>query len=733
MTPELLSSLKPKRMQTSRRAFLIGSGLIGGTLVLGLGSTRASAADALPAFMTPQKVMSPFDVYLQIKPDGALHIMSSQFEMGQGVYNMIATLVAEEFDFDWSTMTISGVFGDVANYGNLKQGGAFQITGGSSSASSSFMRYRQAGAIARDMIVGAATEQWNVPADTIRIEKSRVISGDKSESIGAFVVAAATMPVPEVAELKPKKDWAYIGNKDARRFDTRALSTGQQQYIGDIKMDGLVSAVPVHPPQFKAKVKSFDAAKAKAVKGVIDVVSTPLGLAVVAENTWAAMKGREALTVEWDDSAAEKRSTSDIETEIRAALKAGGKVTAHTDGDVVAGLAAGTKTVEAQFEFPYLAHAAMEPLNAIARINADGTVEVWGGHQMPIVHAGVAAGTAGTTPDKVTLHVVHSGGGFGRRATTGGEVVAETVAAAKAVGRPVRLQYTREDDMRAGFYRPMFGHALKAAVDNDGNITGWQHHIAGGSLLRGTPFEGAIQNNVDNSMLEGAEKLPYAMKAQKIDITEINTGVPVLWWRAVGATHNAYAVEVFIDQLAEAAEKDPVEFRMNLLKDQPRFQAVLKLAAEKGNWGKPEAGRFQGVGLCKSFDTIVAHVAEVSVTDGVLKVEKVTVAVDCGIVINPDQAKSQVEGGVGYGLGAILKSRITLDKGRVVEGNFDGYEVLTMAEMPSVDVHFVESEEYPTGVGEPGLPSLGPAVANAYYAATKKRISVLPFNRPENA
>jgi isoquinoline 1-oxidoreductase beta subunit len=471
------------------------------------------------------------------------------------------------------------------------------------------------------------------------------------------------------------------------------------------------------------------------MKGVVDVVQIPRGVAVVADSMWHALKAREAVSVEWDDSKAEKRSSAELMASYRETALKRGAARAAEAGDVDAALKSAVTVREATFEFPFLAHAALEPLNAVARIE-NGRVEVWGGHQIPDLYQAIAARVAGVTPDRVTMHVIKTGGGFGRRAVADGDVIAEAVAVSKAVGgRPVRVQWDREADMRGGRYRPAYVHHLKAGLDKDGRLVAWHSHVVGQSIMKGTPFEaGYVKNGVDPTSVEGVQELPYTSPNRRVDLTTTDVGVPVLWWRAVGSTHTAYAVEAFIDELAEAAGKDPVAFRMAMLDKHPRHAAVLKLAAEKAGWGQPlPAGRFRGVALAESFSTIVAQIAEVSIVNGQPKVHRVVCALDCGVAVNPDNIRAQVEGGVGFGLGAVLKSRLTLDKGRVVEGNFDGYEVLRIEDMPQVEVHIIPSSAKPTGVGEPGVPPIGPAVANAYYQAARRRVRVLPFNAPENA
>jgi len=727
----LLQKLETLNAATSRRSFLIGALATPTGFVVGYHLLRRDAR------AEGEAAVNPFAGYVSIGADNKVTVVSAHMDMGQACYNGIATLVAEELDADWAQIDVVGGAGNPKLYGNITWGGAIQGTGGSSAMASSFERYRRAGATARAMLVAAAAQEWGVPAGEIYVAKGTLAHGSgRLAGFGEMAKMAAAMPVPVEVKLKEPSQWRLIGNADLRRYDSLPKVTGRQEFTIDIKLPDMLTAVMIHPPLFGAAVKSFDAAKAKAIKGVIDVVETPRGLAVVADRMWTALKARDQVTVEWDDSKAEKRGSAEIMAAYRDRAKQPGAATARNDGNVDDAFTRASKTLESSFEFPYLAHAALEPLNAVARINGDGTIEVWGGHQMPDLYQAVAAEIAGVTPDKVTMHVMKTGGGFGRRATPDSDVIVEAVAIAKALGgkAPVKVQWTREDDMRGGRYRPMYVHTLKAGLDDAGNIVAWHNHIIGQSILKGTPFEaGLVKNGVDLTSVEGAANIPYAIPNLKVDLTTMDAGVPVLWWRAVGSTHTAYAVEAFLDELAEAAGKDPVEFRLAMLKDKPRHAGVLKLAAEKAGWGTPAAaGRFRGVAVAESFSTYVAQVAEVSVAEGGrLKVERVVCAVDCGTAINPDQIRAQMEGGIGFGLGAILKSELTLTGGRVDQGNFDGYDVLRLNEMPQVEVHIVPSSEPPTGVGEPGVPPIGPAVANAVYGATKKRIRVLPFTRNE--
>jgi isoquinoline 1-oxidoreductase beta subunit len=717
----------------SRRSFLIGAAAAGSSLVVGF-STFADVAPGAPA-----PVPNPFIGYLQISPDETVTIYSSQMDMGQGIYHGIATLVQEELDADWAKISVAGGFGNPALYGNLNLGGKFQFTGGSSGTASSWERYRRAGATARAMLVAAAAEQWDVPVNEISTNNGVVshVSG-KSTTYGALVTAAATRTVPGDVALKEPQGWKYISAETLRRYDSEPKSTGHQQYTIDLHEPGMLTAVMIHPPRFGATLKSFDGSKAKELKGVFDVVATPRGVAVVASGMWEAMKAREAVAVEWDESKAERRSSSELITEYRAAADKGGEVVAANSGDVDAAFARAAKVIEARYEFPYLAHAPMEPINAAARMNPDGTLEVWGGHQMPDLYQAVAAKVAGIAPDKVVLRVMKTGGGFGRRASPDADIIVEAVATAKALGwkAPVKVQWTREDDMRGGRYRPAFVHKLKAALDEKGELIALRDSVVGQSIAKGTLFEaGLVREGVDRLSVEGIQNLPYAIPNLRVDLTTTDSPVPVLWWRAVGSTHTAYALESFIDEIAHAAGRDPVEFRLAMLKGKPRHEAVLQLAAEKAGWSSPApTGRHRGIALAESFRSYVAQVAEISIErSGRPKVHRVICAVDCGIAVNPDQVRAQMEGGIGFGLGAILKSQLTLSQGMIVEGNFDGYDVLRIDEMPKVEVYIVKSTARPTGVGEPGVPPIGPAVANAFFSATGKRVRTLPFSRSENS
>jgi isoquinoline 1-oxidoreductase beta subunit len=719
---------RPLTAPVDRRSFLKAGALAGAGLVIGLHLPSGRIASAAEA------AGSPFEGYIRIAPDNSVTVISAHMDMGQGIYTGIATLVAEELDADWSQVRVEGGSGNPKLYGNLAWGGTVQGTGGSSGTPSSFERYRRAGAVARAMLVRAAALTWALPETEIRVENG-VLShaSGKSASFGELAERAAALSPPIEVTLKDPATWRYIGNARLHRLDHVDKTTGRQQFTLDVRLPGMLTAVVAHPPRFGAKVKSFDAGPAKQVKGVVGVVEIPRGVAVVAENTWAAIKGRQALTVQWDESQAETRGSDELLTEYKRLAEDGHAVVARQDGDPVGGFLAAAKVIEAEYEFPFLAHAALEPLDAVAWKNGD-TLEVWGGHQLPDLYQAVSAQIAEVKPEKVKLHVMITGGSFGRRAVPDADIIAEAVSTAKAIGwkAPVKVVWTREDDMTGGRYRPMYFHKLRAGLDAQGNLIAWQHRVVGQSIVKGTPFEGFVKNGVDPTSVEGGATIPYAIPEMQVDLITTDVGVPVLWWRSVGSTHNAYSTEAFIDEVAQAAGKDPIEFRLALLKDHPRHRAVLEAVRDAAGWSTPPAaGVGRGVAVAESFGTYVAQVAEVRLENGGIKVDRVVCAVDCGTAVNPDVIKAQMEGGIGYGLGAILKSAITLKGGQVEQTNFDGYEVLTLEEMPKVEVHILPSTEKPMGVGEPGVPPVGPAVANAVFALTGKRIRALPLSRTD--
>ena len=729
-----------KRMATSahslsydRRTFMKGAAALGAGLTIGFigGATLAQAPDA-----PTRPNRNPFEGYVRIGTDNTVTVYSAHMDMGQGCYHGIATLVAEELDADWAQLHAEGAAGATELYGNLVWGGTAQGTGGSTAMASSWERYRKAGATARAMLMSAAAREWKVRPDQIRVEKGVIYGpGDRRASFGEFADLAAREPVPQEVKLKAPGDWKAIGAADLRRIDSAAKSTGRQSFTIDVRLPGMLTAVVAHPPLFGATVRSFDGAEARRVQGVVDVVQISRGVAVVAENTWAAMRGRAALNVDWDDSRAEKRSSRDLIAEYRALAERPGTV-AEQRGEADAALARAARVIEATYEFPYLAHAALEPLDAVAQLS-NGTLEVWGGHQLPDLYQAVAAQIAGVTPDKVRMHVMMTGGGFGRRAVADADVIAEAVETAKALNwrAPVKVVWTREDDMAGGRYRPLMLHKVRVGLAADGAIAGWTHRIVGQSILIGTPFEKMlVKSGVDPTSVEGVSGTRYGLQDFRVETYNTNVGVPVLWWRSVGNTHTAYVMETMLDRIARETKKDPVAFRRTLLQESPRHLAVLNLVSEKAGWGADlPPGRFRGLALHESFGTVVAQVAEITMGErGQFKVDRVVAAVDCGVAINPDVVRAQIEGGIGFGLGAILREELTLGAGgRVEQTNYDAYRVLRCEEMPRVEVHIAPTTSSPTGIGEPGVPPIGPAVANAYAAATGRFITTLPIGKNE--
>lgn len=714
----------------SRRRFLQGAA--GLTLAVYLpGAVGEAAARAAAATFEP-------NAFVSIGADNSVTVFAKHLEMGQGSYTGLATIVAEELDADWAQIRVEGAPADAKRYNNLLWGPA-QGTGGSTAIANSWDQLRKAGASARAMLVAAAAQQWKVPAGEITVSGGVVThaASRRKANFGQLAAAAGAQAVPAEVALKDPKDFKLVG-KHAPRKDSVGKTTGKAIFTQDIHLPGMLTAVVAHPPRFGAKVKSFDPTKAKAVRGVVAVVQIPTGVAVLAKNTWSAKQGRDALSVEWDESSAFRLGSDEIMAKYRELAKTPGAV-ARKDGDPDAAFAGAARTIEASFEFPYLAHAAMEPMNCVVRLNKDGSCELWNGEQMHTADQGRVAALFGIAPEGVTIHSLYAGGGFGRRANKDSDYVLEAANIVKASGLnvPVKMIWLREDDMQAGYYRPMFHHSLQAALDAQGNPVAWKHRLVGQSIMLGSPFEAfLIKDGIDVVSVEGASTLPYQIPNLLVDLhTPKDIGVPVLWWRSVGSTHTAFSTEIVIDELAVAAKKDPVDFRLGLLSKHPRHAGVLRLAAEKAGWGsplpagKPGERRGRGVAVHESFHTFVAEVAEVTVKpDGRFSVDRVVAAVDCGVAVNPDVIKAQVEGSVGFALSAMLYGRITLKDGVVEQSNFHDYQQISISEMPKVEVHIVPSGEKPTGIGEPAVPPLAPAVANAIAAATGKRLRSLPID-----
>ncbi len=715
----------------SRRSFMQGAA----GLTLGFCLPASAAAPVAGQAASAPPVFAP-NAFLRIAPDNTVTVISKHLEMGQGTYTGLATILAEELDADWQTVRIEGAPADAQRYNNLFWG-PNQGTGGSTAMANSWDQLRQAGASGRAMLVSAAAKRWRVPAAEITVRDGVVshAASKRQARFGELAAAAAAEAVPASVTLKEAKDFRLIGRSAPRR-DSADKTNGKAVFTQDIHLPGMLVAVVAHPPRFGATVRRFDATAARRVKGVVDVVQIPSGVAVLARDTWSAKKGRDALSVDWDETRAFRLGSDEILARYREMAKSPGLV-AHRTGDPEQAFANAANIVKATYDFPYLAHAAMEPMNCVIHLTEQGC-EVWNGEQLNTGDQSRLAEVFGLRPEQVKINMLYAGGSFGRRANTHSDYVVETARIVQAIGgkAPVKLVWMREDDMRAGYYRPLFHHALEAALDAGGRLSGWRHRLVGQSIVAGSPFESMmVKDGIDAVSVEGAANLPYAIANRLVDLhTPKDIAVPVLWWRSVGSSHTAYATEVFLDVVARAAGKDPVAWRLELLAEHPRHRGVLQLAAEKSGWGtplpvgSPGSRRGRGVAVHESFQSYVAQVAEVTVAaDGTLKVDRVVCAVDCGIAINPDNIRSQVEGAVGFALSAALYGEITLREGAVVEGNFDTYPPIRIGEMPRVEVHIVSSAARPTGIGEPGVPPLAPAVANAIGAATGKYPDRLPF------
>jgi isoquinoline 1-oxidoreductase beta subunit len=722
------------RTAISRRAFLKTSAALGGGLVVGffvpeglrrraLAQAAGGAAPALP----------PANAFLRIGSDESVTVLLAHSEMGQGIWTTLPMLVNEELDADWARFRVEHAPAAAVYHSTIFP---IQMTGGSTTTRSELDRYRQVGAATRSLLVAAAAAGWGVAPGDCRTDKGFVICGERRASYGSLAAAAAQLPLPARVDLKPSKEWKVIG-KPTRRLDTPEKITGRAQFGLDVRLPGMLTAVVARPPTFGGKVKSFDATAAKAVPGVRAVVEVPTGVAVAGDHFWAAKRGRDALRVDWDEGPHAGIDSARIRDDFRARAQTAGAKAASA-GDAARALAAaspaggekaaGTALV-AEYSVPYLAHAPMEPLNCTVRRTAEGC-EVWTGTQFQTVDQGRVAAIFALKPEQVSIHTTFLGGGFGRRANLASDFVVEAAQVAKQLEQPVKLVWTRDDDIRGGYYRPLTVHRVEGVLDEHGAPLAWRQRIATQSILAGSPFTGMIKDGIDPTCVEGAADSPYvkAIPHHQVELHAVDTGVPVLWWRSVGNTHTAFAVESFLDELAHAAKRDPLEFRRALLAKAPRVRAVLELAAEKAGWGSPPPPRrARGLAVHESFGSIVAQVAEVGVDGGQIRVHRVVVAIDCGICVNPLGVRAQMESAVAFGLGAALHGQVTIERGRVVESNFHDYRILRLYEMPRVEVHIVESGENPGGAGEPGTPPIAPAVANAVFALTGKRLRDLPF------
>ena len=698
-----------------RRAFLQTAGGVGTALVIGF--RIPTRGEQEPAPFAP-------NAWLRIGADDTVLVIVDRSEMGQGVATSLPMLLAEELEADWTKVQIEFAPADKAYINPLF---GLQGTGGSSSIRAAWTPLRKAGAAAREVLIAAAAQRWGVKATECHAERGAVVHAKSKRRLryGQLAARAATLPVPADVPLKDRKDW-HIAGKPTKRLDTPSKTNGRAKFGIDTWVPGLRVAVIARSPVFGGKVKSFDATAAKKIEGVHDVVQISRGIAVVASGYWPAKQGRDALKIEWDEGPVAAVSSASISTSFaERAAQAAGAVARH-DGDPDGGMGSAATKVEADYEMPFLAHATMEPMNATAHVRADG-VDILAPTQFQQGAQGLGAQIGGVPPEQVKVHTTFLGGGFGRRFEL--DFIQEALETSKAAGGvPVKVIWSREDDIQNSQYRPASFHRMRAGLGADGRPLAWTHRIVAPSIMSRV-FPNMVQNGLDGEAVEGGMGVPYAVPNIHVDYVLTDTGIPVGFWRSVNNSYNAFAVETFIDECAAAAKADPFEYRRGLLTNAPRHRGVLELAAAKAGWGTPPpGGRSRGIAVYKSFETFVAQVAEVSVSPaGEVRVHRVVCAVDCGMYVNPDTIEAQMQGGMVFGLTAALRGAITIDKGRVQQSNFNDYEMLRMAEMPVVEVYIVPSNEAPGGIGEPATPPIAPAVCNAIFAATGKRIRKLPI------
>jgi isoquinoline 1-oxidoreductase subunit beta len=707
----------PECINESRRHFLKIGAVAGGGLLIGFHlplANRAGVAEAAASEFV-------LNAWIRIDADDTVTLRVASSEMGQGVYTAIPMLLAEELECDWARIKVEMAPADKA-YTNPLIGQ--QLTGGSTAVRAFWTPLRQAGATGRELLIRAAAQTWKVKDDECRAENGAVVhkASQRKARYGELAAKAATLPVPTEVFLKEPSEFKLIG-KSTARLDTPRKVNGSAVFGMDVKLPGLLTAVVARCPVFGGKLKKFDATKAKSIAGVRQVLAIQSGVAVVADSFWAAKQGRDALVLEWDEGANAKQNSAGIRTQLEQALKTPGTGARH-DGDTTKAFKAATKRIEAVYEVPYLAHACMEPMNCTALVKPD-SCELWVPTQGQTGAQLVASKITGLPPEKVKVNTTFLGGGFGRRSEQ--DFVSEAVQLAKATGAPVKLVWTREDDMQHDYYRPATLNRLSAALDKQGKPIAWRHEMAGASIFARV-FPNSIKDGIDRTSVEGAANLPYAIPSLQVSWAMENGAVPVGFWRSVGSSQNAFITECFLDELAATAGKDPYEYRRALLVKHPRHLGVLELAANKAGWDKPlPSGRTRGIAVAEAFGSYCAQVAEVTVERGQVRVQRVVCAIDCGMVVNPDTIVAQMESGIVYGLTAALKGEITIQDGRVVQSNFHDYPLLRLDEMPEIEVHIVKSAEHPGGVGEPGTPPIAPAVANAVFAATGKPVRKLPI------
>ena len=711
-----------KRFGVHRRDFLKLSVSAAGGLMIGF---------HLPAMAEPESTEGLFapNAFVRIGRDESVTVIVNHSEMGQGIYTALPMILADELDADWSNVRFEAAPVDPV-YNHPVFG--IQMTGGSTSTWSSFDQFRKPGAMARAMLIAAAAQQWKVDPSSCRTENGKVIHSESNRTIsyGKLVDRAGKITPPQQVAFKDPKDYKLIG-KPIKRLDTAEKTNGSAVFGIDVQRPGMLVAVVARSPVFGGKVEKFDATEAMKVPGVKKVEQVPSGVAVMADGFWPAKLGRDKLNITWHEGGMANFNTEWQRQQYKNTASGFG-AGAKREGDPASALKSAAKTVKAEYEAPYLSHAMMEPLNCTVDLRADHC-EIWTGTQFQTVDRNAAAEVAGLKPDQVEIHTTFLGGGFGRRANPASDFVREAVSVAKAASAPVKVIWTREDDMHGGYYRPMYYHALEGGVDADGNPSVWLHHIVGQSILAGTPFASMIKDGIDETSVEGAADLPYTIPNLSVVYHQTEVGVPVLWLRSVGHSHTAFVTECFLDELAALGGKDPVALRRTLLAKSPRHLGVLEMVVDKSGWGKPlPAGRGRGIAVHASFESFNAQVAEVSVdASGKVRVHRVVCAMDCGKYVNPSLIEAQMQSGIIFGLTAALYGELTFAKGRVQQRNFHDYQMLRMFESPEIEVHLLQNQEKSGGVGEVGVPCAAPAVANAIFAATGKRIRKLPIRMSE--
>ncbi len=706
--------------KSSRRDFLKSSVLAGLTVAFYVPESQGRLVKALDS----KSAFTP-NAFIHIAEDNLVTIFVKHVEMGQGVYTALPMIIAEELSADWQHIRVAHAPA-TPEYFHTTFG--LQITGGSTSISEAFSQMRQAGAVAKQLLIQAAAQLWQVSISECQAKQGQVkhVPSGQVLNFGQLAAVAQTLPPVANVTLKESKDFEIIGQSKTR-LDAYIKSTGQAEFGIDVKRPGMVYAVVARPAKFGATLQSFRAEAALALPGVLAVVPISRGLAVVAERFWTAKKARALLDITWDESQAFQESSAE-ETARYRQLSETPSATAVAQGDLAAAFDSAAQVIAAEYHFPYLAHATLEPLNCTAHVQGD-RAEIWVGTQMQTVDIWNAAKAAGIAPEKITLNTVFLGGGFGRRANPASDFIVEAVEISKALQKPVKVIWTREDDMQGGFYRPKTVNLAKVALDAEGQIQGLDITVVGASIVEGTALQSAMmQGDLDHLMVEGLSELRDQVPNMRLRYAKVPKQVPVLWWRSVGHTYTAFIKECLIDECAVAAQQDAVAYRLKMLAEKPRERQVLAAVAAQ-TWQKNlPAGHFQGVAVHTSFNSSVAEIVELSVIDNKPYIHKITCAIDCGLVINPDLVKSQVESAVIFGLTAALYGEITFKGGQVEQGNFDDYPLLRLAETPKIDVILVKSElTTPTGVGEPGTPPVAAALANAWYAATGQRVYRLPL------